>query len=414
MSSALIFKITSRMNSNRPYGIGGSASEIELSMLSEPIKKPAPINENEFQSRLDKACVALKTKGLDVLYINAGTNLYYFTNTEWNPSERLVGALLFADGTLKYIVPEFEIGTFNDFIGIDGEIIPWAEHESPVQKIAEIVPEGTRLAIDDSTRFTMVSRFQEHRKFRISSAEELIRDIRMLKSEAEIAYIQYAMNLTIKVHQAAARILKPGISASEVEEFIHKAHQKLGVASGSYFCIVLFGKDSSFPHGVRSPKPLEENNIVLVDTGCKYNGYLSDITRTYIYGDATDKEKKIWANEKSAQLAAYDAAQLGMPCGHIDDQVRVQLEKDGLGPDYELPGLPHRTGHGLGLEIHEHPFILKGNDIKLQAGMVFSIEPMIVVPEEFGVRLEDHIYMTEEGPRWFTEPAYSIDNPFGV
>lgn len=402
------------MNSNRKYGIGGSTLEEELSKLSVPKNQPKPIQPEEFQNRLDKACSALKSKGLDALYINAGTNLYYFTNTKWNPSERLVGALLFADGTLKYVVPEFEIGTFNDFIGIRGELIPWAEHESPVEIIAEVVKDGLKLAIDDSTRFTNVSRFQEHKRFQISSAEELIRDIRMIKSEAEIAHIQYPMDLTMQVHQAAARILKPGITTAEVVDFIHKAHQKLGIAAGSYFCIVLFGKDSSFPHGVKTPKSLEENEMVLVDTGTQFNGYISDITRTYIYGDASEKEKEIWNNEKSAQLAAFKAAQLGKPCGHIDDQVRVQLEKDGLGPDYDLPGLPHRTGHGIGLEIHEHPFILRGNEIKLQAGMTFSIEPMIVVENEFGVRLEDHIYMTEEGPKWFTEPAFSIENPFGV
>ncbi|PVW12830.1 M24 family metallopeptidase [Marixanthomonas spongiae] len=402
------------MNSNRKYGIGGSTPEEELSKLKAPTNKPSPITDKEFQNRRDKACVVLKEKGLDALYINAGTNLYYFTNTQWNPSERLVGALLFADGRLHYVVPEFEIGTFNDFIGSKGELIPWLEHECPVQKISEALKEGTNLAIDDSTPFTLVSRFQEHHKFKTSSAEELIRDIRMIKSNAEIAHIQYPMDLTMQVHQAAARILKPGITTSEVEEFIHKAHQKLGIASGSYFCIVLFGKDSSFPHGVKSPKPLEENDIVLVDTGTQYNGYISDITRTYSYGDATNKEKEIWNNEKAAQLAAFDAAQLGKPCGYIDDQVRVQLEKDGLGPDYNLPGLPHRTGHGIGLEIHEHPFILRGNDIKIQAGMAFSIEPMIVVPEEFGIRLEDHIYMTNSGPKWFTEPAHSIENPFGM
>ena len=402
------------MNSNRCYGIGGSTPEEELLKLIEPTTKPTPIDGKEFQNRLDKACAALKANRLDALYINAGTNLYYFTNTKWNPSERLVGAILLADGSLKYVVPEFEIGTFNDFMGIDGEIISWKEHESPVQKLGEVLALGTLLAIDDSTLFTVVSRFQEHKKFKISSAEELIRNIRMIKSEAEIAQIQYPMNLTLQVHQATARILKPGITTSEVERFIDKAHQKLGIVSGSYFCIVLFGRDSSFPHGVKSPKPLKENDMVLVDTGCKYNGYLSDITRTYIYGDATDKEKKIWTNEKAAQLAAFDAAQLGQPCGYIDDHVRVQLEKDGLGPDYDLPGLPHRTGHGIGLEIHEHPFILRGNTIKLQPGMTFSIEPMIVIPEEFGVRLEDHIYMTEKGPKWFTEPAHSIENPFGV
>jgi len=402
------------MNSNRKYGIGGSTPEKELSKLSAPTDKPSPITDKEFKDRRNKVCEALKAKGLDALYINAGTNLYYFTNTQWNASERLVGALLFADGSLHYVVPEFEIGTFNDFIGSKGELIPWLEHESPIQKISEVVAEGTRLAIDDSTPFNLVSRFQEHKKFKISSAEELIRDIRMLKSEAEIAHIQYPMNLTMQVHQATAKILKPGITTAEVESFIHKAHQKLGIASGSYFCIVLFGKDSSFPHGVKSPKPLEENDIVLVDTGTQYNGYISDITRTYSYGDASEKEKEIWKNEKAAQLAAFDAAQLGKPCGHIDNQVRVQLEKDGLGPDYNLPGLPHRTGHGIGLEIHEHPFILRGNDIKIQAGMAFSIEPMIVVPEEFGIRLEDHMYMTKEGPEWFTKPAHSIDNPFGV
>ena len=402
------------MNSNRSYGIGGSTPEEELAKLTIPNVQPEVIEKKEFQSRLDKACAALKANNLDALYINAGTNLYYFTNTKWNPSERMVGAILFADGSLNYIVPEFEIGTFNDFIGIEGKLIPWAEHESPVEKIAELLEERTRLAVDDSTLFTMVSRFQQQHKLQISSAEELIRDIRMLKSAAEIAHIQYPMNLTLQVHQAAARILKPGMTTAEVEHFIHQAHQKLGIESGSYFCIVLFGKDSSFPHGVKTPKPLQDNDMVLVDTGCKYKGYLSDITRTYIYGDATDLEKKIWANEKSAQLAAFKAAQIGQTCGHIDDQVRVQLEKDGLGPDYNLPGLPHRTGHGIGLEIHEHPFILRGNDIKLQPGMTFSIEPMIVVPDEFGVRLEDHVYMTDHGPKWFTEPAHSIDNPFGV
>jgi len=402
------------MNSNRAYGIGGSTPEEELSKLSAPTEKPTHITHKEFQERLDKACAVLQAKGLDALYINAGTNLYYFTNTQWNASERLVGVLLFADGSLHYVVPEFEIGTFNDFIGIDGELITWLEHESPIQKISEVVAEGTRLAIDDSTPFNLVSRFQEHKKFQISSAEELIKDIRMLKSEAEIAHIQYAMSLTMQVHKATAKILKPGITTAEVENFIHKAHQKLGIASGSYFCIVLFGKDSSFPHGVKSPRSLEENDIVLVDTGTQYKGYISDITRTYSYGKATDEEKKIWAIEKDAQLAAFGAAQLGKSCGHIDDQVRVQLEKNRLGPDYNLPGLPHRTGHGIGLEIHEHPYILKGNAIKIQTGMTFSIEPMIVVPEKFGVRLEDHVYMTKEGPKWFTEPADSIENPFGV
>lgn len=402
------------MNSNRKYGIGGSSPEVELEKLTEPTSKPEPIQEKEFQDRIDKACAALKSKGMDALYINAGTNLYYFTNTQWKPSERLVGAILFSDGSLHYVVPEFEIGTFNDFIGIPGKLIPWKEHESPVQKIAEVFEKHTILAVDDSTSFNLVSRFQEMEKIEVRSAEELIMNIRMIKSDAEIAQIQYAMNLTLEVHKATAKILKPGISTAEVEGFIHEAHKKMGAASGSYFCIVLFGKDSSFPHGVKSPKSLEEDDMVLVDTGCQYNGYISDITRTYSYGDASEKEKEIWQSEKRAQFAAFDAAQIGETCGSVDEQVRVQLEKDGLGPDYDLPGLPHRTGHGIGVEIHENPFILTGNTIKIKSGMAFSIEPMIVVPNEFGVRLEDHVYITKNGAKWFTTPSESIENPFGI
>ncbi len=401
------------MNQNTNTGIGGNTPAEELATLKPLNQEPNPIQKEEFQQRLDKACSALRKQGLDALYINAGTNLYYFTETQWNPSERLVGALLLANGSLNYIVPEFEIGTFEEFMGIPAEIIFWKEHESPIEIISQNVSGKIKLAVDDSTRFTLVSKFQENKSFEISSAENLIRDIRMLKSKAEIEHLQYAMDLTIQVHKAAAKILKPGITSQEVEEFIHKAHQKLGVESGSYFCIVLFGKDSSFPHGVKSPKVLEENDMVLIDTGTRYRSYISDITRTYIYGKASDKQIEIWNKEKAAQLAAFEAAKLGKPCSHIDEQVRVQLEKDGLGPAYDLPGLPHRTGHGIGIEIHEHPFIVGGNDVPLQNGMCFSIEPMIVVPDEFGVRLEDHIYMTEDGPKWFTEPAHSIDNPFG-
>lgn len=401
------------MNSNRKYGIGGSTAAVELEKLVEPSNKPVPVPKEEFSQRLGRASQALKTGGLDALYINAGTNLYYFTGTKWNASERVVGAVLFATGELHYIVPEFEIGTIQDYIEVEGEIVPWKEHESPTAKIAALLNENSRLAVDDSTSFSIVSKLQEE-NLKISSAENLIRNVRMVKSKAEIAQLQYAMDLTMQVQKAAASILRPGITTAEVESFINDAHKKLGISSGSYFCIVLFGKDSAFPHGVKSPKPLEEGDIVLVDTGCQFNGYISDITRTYIYGSPTDYQTFIWDTEKSAQIEAFSASHLGAACGKIDENVREHLKKNGLGPDYDLPGLPHRTGHGIGLDIHEHPYILKGNDIDILPGFTFSIEPMIVVPGQFGIRLEDHIFMTADGPAWFTPPAHSIENPFGV
>lgn len=402
------------MNSNRKYGIGGSSVEAELAKLKEPENKPKSIQKSEYQSRQQKVCNAMKIKGIDALYLNAGTNLYYFTGTKWPASERLVGAILFADGSLYYPVPHFEIGTFNEYMGLEGEILPWHEHESPIEKIAKLFDTQTTLAIDDSTPFNLVSRFQNISKLKITSAEALIRDIRMIKSEAEISQIQYAMDLTMEVHRAVAKILKPGINTSEVVDFINEAHKKMGISSGSYFCIVLFGKDSSFPHGVKSPKPLEDGDIILVDTGCQFNGYISDITRTYIYGDANEEQVKIWNIERDAQIAAFHASEIGNTCGLIDDEVRKILSENHLGPGYNLPGLPHRTGHGIGLEIHENPYILGGNEIELEPGMTFSIEPMLVVPNKFGVRLEDHVYITENGPKWFTKPAGSIENPFGI
>lgn len=403
-----------KMNSNRKYGIGGSTAQAELEKLQKPLMQPEEIPSSEFHKRIDRACSLMKKNGIDALYLNAGTNLYYFTGTSWHPSERLVGAVIFSDGSLFYPVPEFEIGTFSEYIDQKGEILSWQEHESPVDKIVELFAHNASLAVDDSTPFNIVNRFQNAGKLKILNAENLIRSIRMIKSPAEIEQLQYAMDLTMQVQRAAARILQPGITTLEVVEFINAAHKKLGIASGSYFCIVLFGKDTSFPHGVKNPKPLEEGDMVLVDTGCRFNGYLSDITRTYCYGKPNQEETDIWNIEKKAQFAAFHACQIGWSCGNIDEEVRNTLIKNGLGPGYELPGLPHRTGHGIGLEIHEHPYILGGNETLLQPGMTFSIEPMLVIPDKFGIRLEDHVYMTEDGPKWFSEPALSIENPFGT
>jgi Xaa-Pro dipeptidase len=152
----------------------------------------------------------------------------------------------------------------------------------------------------------------------------------------------------------------------------------------------------------------------LVDTGCQLYDYISDITRTYIFGKADELQRKIWNIEKETQLAAFNASTLNTTCSAIDDASRVVLETHSLGPDYKLPGLPARTGHGIGLDIHEYPFIVRGDNTRLEVGMTFSNEPMICVPNKFGIRLEDHIFMTAEGPKWFTELAHSIENPFNL
>lgn len=399
-------------------GVGGNASQEEvLAKLSNMTAGIKPVQLNEFKLRVEKAQSLMQTHNIPAIYINAGTNLFYFTGTKWYASERMVGAIIPATGEIEYIAPHFEIDTLKGFMQVEGKVNGWHEDESPYQLMVTVlnnmgISKG-KIGIDESAAFFIYDGLnQVSNDFEYINAKPITAGCRMQKSAAELNLLQQAKNMTIEVHKAAAKILKTGISTQEVTQFIHKAHQKVG-ASGSSFCIVLFGADTSFPHGVKEPKVLEENDVVLIDTGCLLEGYNSDITRTYVYGEATSKQRKMWNIEKKAQALAFAKAALGTPCGDVDSAARSYLESQGLGPAYQVPGLPHRTGHGIGLDIHEWPYLVKSDRTPLAAGMCFSNEPMLVIPGEFGVRLEDHFYMTAEGPKWFTQPSHSIDDPFG-
>ncbi len=400
------------------FGIGGSTIEAELKAIKPAAQLIKPIQKNEYLARINKACKLMQSQKIQAIYLHAGTNLLYFTGMHWHPSERMVGAILLPNGEVHYIAPNFEKGTVLDFMVIQGTVHCWEEHESPFMLLNNILKENNilegNISIDESTPFFIYEGISKATSLNIENAKPIVSACRMIKSDAEIAIIQSLMDITLEVHKATARILRVGITAKEVENFIHEAHKRFGIASGSYFCIVLFGVDSSFPHGVKTPKPLELNDTVLVDTGCSIHNYISDITRTYVFGTPNDLQRNIWNIEKEAQIAVFNASTLGNTCSTIDIAARKTIESHGLGPNYKLPGLPHRTGHGIGLDIHEYPYIVKGNNTVLESGMCFSNEPMICVPNEFGVRLEDHIYMTNEGPKWFTEPAHTIENPFGI
>ena len=231
---------------------------------------------------------------------------------------------------------------------------------------------------------------------------------------AEIALIKQAMAMTLAVHKAVARMLHAGITTTQVEDFVKQAHQKIGMDPVFTFCIVLFGEPTAYPHGVPYPQTLKDGDMVLVDIGCTLHGYQSDITRSYVFGTGSARQRAVWEIERAAEMAAFAAARLGAPCEAVDAAARGVIEAAGFGKDYALPGLPHRTGHGLGLDVHEEPYIVRGNRTVLEAGMCFSNEPTTCIYGEFGVRLEDHIYMAEDGAHWFTEPAAAFDDPFGV
>ncbi|WP_462381477.1 M24 family metallopeptidase [Pseudomonas sp. Marseille-QA0892] len=402
-------------------GVGGVSAAAALDRLQDMTAGAQAIAPAEYQQRLARAQVAMREAGIDALVINAGSNLHYFSGIVWKASERLVAAVLPADGPLHYIAPAFERGTVQSFMVVDGPISTWQEHENPYALLGDVLhglgvlPGGDAvIALCPSLPFFMFDGIREcHSGYRFINGGPLIDDLRMYKSSAEIALLRQAKAMTLAVHQATASMLEEGMSAADVTEFIRQAHRRVG-APGSTFCIVLFGPDTAFPHGVLAPKGLEKGDMVLIDTGCQLHGYQSDITRSYVFGEPTPEQRRVWDVEKAAQQAAFEAAVLGATCESLDLAARRVIEANGFGPGYALPGLPHRTGHGVGLELHEAPYIVKGNTLPLDAGMCASNEPMICVPGAFGVRLEDHFYMADDGAHWFTEPSFSVDDPFGL
>lgn len=398
-------------------GVGGSDAQTELNKLKNMAKNAQPIQLIEYQQRIEQALAQMVVLGWDAMYIHAGTNLSYFTGTQWHPSERMVGALLTAEGVLEYIAPHFEIGTLEGFMQVKGLVNGWQEHESPYQVFHQCCTKhGVKtIGLDEMLPFFMFDGLRVvGPEIEYKNGQLISQYCRSRKSTQEINLLQTAKDMTLEVHKAAARILREGISTQEVTAFIHQAHQRVGAPKGSFFCIVLFGEDTAYPHGVKTPKSLALNDMVLIDTGCEVERYKSDITRSYVFGEISARHREIWQAEKAAQAAAFTAAQLGQACEVADIAARGYLTSQGFGPDYQTPGLPHRTGHGIGMDIHEGPYLVNGDKTPLAVGMCFSNEPMLCVPGEFGVRLEDHFYMTADGPMWFTEPSFSIDDPFGA
>ena len=405
-------------------GIGGKTAEEALATLSDMTAGAIPIGKDEHLARIAKAQAFMQQQGIAAIYINAGANLLYFTGTKWHPSERMVGAILPASGPVEYIAPAFEEDTLKDFMLVEGRVNCWHEHESPYQLFVDVLARmgiapndatPPRVGICESAAFFIYDGIRPLAAgYALENARTVTAHCRTRKSAAEIALMQRAKDMTLAVHIATASILREGITTTEVAEFIDRAHRKVGAPAGSYFVIVLFGEATAFPHGVSYVQTLKQGDMVLIDTGCKLHNYISDITRSYVFGQPTERQRFVWNAEKAAQQAAFEAAQLGVACEEVDKAARRSLEANGFGPGYKLPGLPHRTGHGIGLDIHEWPYLVGGDKTPLAPGMCFSNEPMICVPGEFGIRHEDHFYMGETGPVWFTRPSHSIEDPFGL
>ncbi|TWT30195.1 putative peptidase [Posidoniimonas corsicana] len=374
-----------------------------------------PIAPAEYQSRLAKAQRLLVEHDLDALLLPAGTSLRYFTGVGWGLSERFLGLLLPREGEPVYVAPAFEEPKVRELISIEGPLQVWEEHESPFELLAGLLKEqgAGRLAVEGTTPFFMTDALRTSAPgVQLADAAPVVDGCRMQKSAAEIAIIEHAMGVTLDIHRRVRERLNEGMTNTEIVRWMDAEHRAAGADDGSTFAIVAFGESTAYPHGPKGEQRLREGQIVLVDTGCTFEGYHSDLTRTYVFGEPTARHREVWEIEHEAQAAAFAAAQPGAPCEAVDAAARAVIERHGLGPGYQTPGLPHRTGHGLGMDIHEAPYLVRGNQTPLAEGMIASIEPMICVYGELGVRLEDHFVVTPDGPRWLSRPSESIDRPF--
>lgn len=356
-------------------------------------------------------------QGVDALVLIAGTSLRYFTGLVWGLSERLLAAVVPREGDPIYVAPAFEEPKVRETMVVEGDVRGWEEHECPFALVADVLSEAARgggqLAVEATAPYVMAEGLRDAASgWELIPAPPIVDACRMHKSAAEIALVRHAMGVTLDVHKRCRDQLREGITNTEVAAWIDRQHRQAGSDSGSTFAIVAFGESTAFPHGPEGEQTLRAGDTVLVDTGCTFGGYHSDLTRTYVFGEPTPRQRELWEIEHAAQAAAFEAARPGTPCEAIDAAARAVLERHGLGPGYRTPGLPHRTGHGLGMDIHEPPYLVRGNRTPLAEGMIASIEPTIVAYGEMGVRLEDHLVMTATGAEWLTGPSPSIDRPF--
>ncbi|WP_448097296.1 M24 family metallopeptidase [Luteibacter yeojuensis] len=375
----------------------------------------APIARQEYLARIEHARTLLHDIGADALLVGAGNSLRYFTGIPWGATERLVALLLPLRGEPVLVCPAFEEGSLRAVMAHPVDLAMWEEHEDPHALVANRLAAvgGRILALDPAAPFGVFEALRRVFPYgEVVDGTAVIDGCRMSKSDAELALMKQATAMTLQVQRLAAGMLHEGIGTGEVKRFIDEAHRALGADNGSTFCIVQFGHATSFPHGIPGEQYLKSGDLVLIDTGCSVQGYQSDITRSYVFGTPDADQARIWNLERAAQQAAFDAVRPGVACAEIDAAARRVLEAGGLGPGYRLPGLPHRTGHGCGLAIHEAPYLVRGNRTLLGPGMCCSNEPMIVVPGRFGIRLEDHFHVTGDGGAWFTQPSPAIDQPF--
>jgi Xaa-Pro dipeptidase len=377
-----------------------------------------PITVEERRGRIERARQLMAENNLDAVLLGGGTSLVYFSNIRWWLSERFFAMLLPAKGEPFYVSPAFEEGRAREQIsrgplGNFADVRIWQEDENPYERLAQGLKDhgiaSGKLGIEETTYFVFSDNIAKTSpSLQCVSATPVTAGCRMIKSEHEIELMKLANKATLTAFEAAWKALRPGMTDREFRELIESAHDRLGFPGSA---LVLVGQYAALPHGTINPETINENDLVLIDGGCKVEGYESDISRTFVVGKPTDKMKQVFDIVHRAQSTALTAAKAGNPCGGVDDAARKVVTDAGYGPDYKY--FAHRLGHGIGMDGHEWPYLVRGNKLPLQKNMTFSDEPGIYIKGEFGVRLEDDQIITEKGGELMTPQSRSLTEPFG-
>ena len=376
-----------------------------------------PITPDEFRARLTHAQELMSQLNLkfDGLILGPGTSLYYFTGIRWGLSERLLALILPRSGEPVLISPAFEEGRAREQLRFPIEVRVWQEDQSPTKLIASILADRNirkgRIGIEETLPFT----FYDHLRiaapaFKYVSADPVTIACRARKSAHELELMRLACDVTIDVYRAVFALIREGMSEQDIGRLISDGFAKLDLRGGA---LVLLGASAALPHGTRQPQRLKEGDVILIDGGCSVEGYESDVTRTGILGKPTDKMRRAYDAVRKAQDAALDTARAGKLSGSVDDAARAVITNAGFGPGYKF--FTHRLGHGIGLDGHEHPYLVRSSDTILESGMTFSNEPGIYIPGEFGIRCEDVMAIAADGPAQLLTPGFqhSLENPIG-
>ena len=388
-----------------------------IAALTSMKDQATPISVDERRGRIEKARRLMAEQKIDALMLTGGTSMVYFTGMQWGLSERMTAVIIPAKGEAFIVTPRFEEERTLEQartgpLGAGTQVMTWEEHESPSERVAQGlraagVASGS-LGVEETVRFVFSNMVATAAPaIRITSGTPVTAGCRTVKDPHELALMRLASQVTLKAYEAAWKALADGMTQNEFADLVAKAHSQLGFTGGAG---VQVGEYSALPHGSVQPQVIREGTILLIDGGCKVEGYSSDISRTFVLGKATDRMKSVFDLELRAQSAALAAARPGVECQAVDAAARKVIEDGGFGPGYKF--FTHRVGHGMGMDGHEWPYLVKGNTLALQPGMTFSDEPGIYIPGEFGCRLEDDMVITEAGAELFTPQSQSLETPF--